>query len=455
MIDETTRIDGPEEPKQNADRVGFCQDCGRPLTRETVRAVGSGMFCEPCLEARLGATSGAGQRSGASVPPQGSPAGYSASAGSPFGVPPSVSSEPSPTVAALLGMIPGVGAMYNGQYAKGGAHLLVFIVLMSLSDHVSGIFGLLVFGWWCYMILDAYHTARARRDGSPLPDPFGFNDIGEKMGFGKNWGVASHVRTGASTWTSPSPTAAPNAPPASSFTSGAYVPPVAPPTSGPDWIGYVPPTSFGGPGPVNPYAVPPASEPQATQTEPPRANWGHVPYAETYTGTSADTATTSSMPSIPPAPVRRFPMGALWLIALGALFLMSNWMPFWRLNGSATVAILMAGLAAWLLVRRLGFAGGIHYSGNIVCSLRGPVVLLTLAIIFGLQSLHVATFAEASPLLLVTLGVVLLLERTVGIGPVYIPPPPGPGYVPPMNAGVPGSYTANDPGQSNFGKGGL
>jgi hypothetical protein len=34
--------------------------------------------------------------------------------------------EPSPGLAALLGFIPGVGAMYNEQYAKGIVHLMVF-----------------------------------------------------------------------------------------------------------------------------------------------------------------------------------------------------------------------------------------------------------------------------------------------------------------------------------------
>ncbi len=46
------------------------------------------------------------------------------------------------------------------------------------------------------MAFEAYHTAVARRDGLPLPNAFGFNDIGERMGFGKSWGTVNPVETG-------------------------------------------------------------------------------------------------------------------------------------------------------------------------------------------------------------------------------------------------------------------
>ena len=46
-----------------AERVGFCQDCGTPLTRETMRAVGTGVFCEAVLDG-AGGFGRAGVRSG-------------------------------------------------------------------------------------------------------------------------------------------------------------------------------------------------------------------------------------------------------------------------------------------------------------------------------------------------------------------------------------------------------
>ena len=49
---------------------------------------------------------------------------------------------PRPGVAAILGFIPGVGAMYNGEFAKGFIHVLIFATLIWMTDHISGIFGI-------------------------------------------------------------------------------------------------------------------------------------------------------------------------------------------------------------------------------------------------------------------------------------------------------------------------
>src|SRR5208282_4607388 len=84
---------------------------------------------------------------------------------------------PHPVLAAFLGLIPGVGAMYNGQFIKGLIHIVIFAVLVSAA-HVYGIFGLFIAGWVFYQVFEAYHTAKARRDGEPLPDPLGLNEVG-------------------------------------------------------------------------------------------------------------------------------------------------------------------------------------------------------------------------------------------------------------------------------------
>jgi hypothetical protein len=81
----------------------------------------------------------------------------------------------SPGLAALLGFIPGVGAMYNGEYAKGFVHVLIFATLIWMTAHVNGIFGLAIAAFVIYMPIEAYQTARARLLGLPAPDPFGFN----------------------------------------------------------------------------------------------------------------------------------------------------------------------------------------------------------------------------------------------------------------------------------------
>ena len=81
----------------------------------------------------------------------------------------------SPALAFFLGLIPGVGAIYNGQYAKGLVHaLIVGLVIRILNSRaVNGmepIFGILLMVWWFYMALEAYHTARKRQAGEPVDE---------------------------------------------------------------------------------------------------------------------------------------------------------------------------------------------------------------------------------------------------------------------------------------------
>jgi hypothetical protein len=416
MIDEATN------QGSGGERVGFCQDCGRPLTRETVRTVGSGVFCEPCLEARLtGSSQAGGATQGPGVPPP---------AGGPIPPPPASSGEPSPLLAGLLGLIPGVGAMYNGQVAKGFAHLVVFAVLVFLSDHVSDLFGWFVAGWIVYQAFEAYHTAKARRDGLPLPDPFGFNDIGDRMGFGKNW---------------PGSTSRPTATP-------------------PDWVGYVPPTQFGSAaaqqatateevrqqayGDAAPGTPPPPADSQQTS-----ASWGSTHYHAPYTAPYVPPTTESTIPSAPIVSARRFPVGAIWLIVLGLIFLLANVnSSLFHLNGRWILPLLLAGLSVWIFIRRLGWAGGVSRLAKngqedefafaqFICILRAPVMFMVLAIIFALQAGHVMTLGQTWPVLVIAFGAVLLLERSVG-RPRYIPPA---NFMPgtPQPAGYTPTYTAS------------
>ncbi len=143
--------------------AAFCQDCGRPMCELCARRVGSGVYCEPCLAARLRAAPDA----------QHAPGGPGAAEGG-----------AKPALAALLGLIPGVGAMYNGQFVKALAHVFLFAIFVHFAEN-SDVFGLLVSAWIFYQVFDAYQTARARRDGLPLPNPFGLNDLGERLGLGR------------------------------------------------------------------------------------------------------------------------------------------------------------------------------------------------------------------------------------------------------------------------------
>ncbi len=91
-------------------------------------------------------------------------------------MPPSYAlSNVSPPLAFFLGLIPGVGAIYNGQYAKGLVHALIVGLLISIlnSNAAHGlepIFGILLMVWWFYMAMEAYHTARKRQAGEPVDE---------------------------------------------------------------------------------------------------------------------------------------------------------------------------------------------------------------------------------------------------------------------------------------------
>jgi hypothetical protein len=104
-------------------------------------------------------------------------------------LPPSPGHGPNPTVAGILaGFFPfGVGAVYCSQYAKGLAHLLIFVLLIVASNRAGDwgwIFGLGIAFFYVYQIIDAVRTARALQEGQPAPDPLGLGQtfsMGERL----------------------------------------------------------------------------------------------------------------------------------------------------------------------------------------------------------------------------------------------------------------------------------
>jgi hypothetical protein len=112
-------------------------------------------------------------------PPMASP--YTAPEASPYTTaqpPRPTMSDPgaSPGLAFLLGFIPGVGAIYNGQYVKGFFHVLVFgglIAIVNNEEMSSGLqplFGMMIAVWVFYMAFEAYHTAKRRQLGQPVDE---------------------------------------------------------------------------------------------------------------------------------------------------------------------------------------------------------------------------------------------------------------------------------------------
>ena len=260
--------------------AAYCQTCGKPLCTGCMRSVGGVVYCEPCLTARLS-------------PP---------AAGTPYAAPGSAAWHPHPVLAGLLGFIPGVGAMYNGQYVKALAHVLIFAVFVSLSDH-SSIFGLFVAAWVFYQVFDAAQTAIARRDGTPLPNPFGLNDLAARLGMPPTPPAAPYVAAYPAPGAS-GPAAA--APPGSTTGSAQYSYPPAYPAS---------------------YAVPP--DPAAPG----------MPAAD--------------LPGLSFEPRgHKHPVGAIVLIVIGVVLLLQTMGVLEDEWISRAWPLLIVGVGAWLLYRR-------------------------------------------------------------------------------------------------------
>ena len=260
--------------------TAFCQNCGRALCQACVRNAPGGMIlCEPCLASWQQYQQ-------------------------PFAA---LHEGPNPSAAAILGLIPGVGAMYNGQFFKGLVHVVVFAVLVSIAHH-DGIFGLFIAAWVLYQSFEAFHTAKALRDGQPPPDPLGLNELGSWL----NMGTRPH---------NPGQPGGPQGNPGAGGYAGS--------AAGAAYGGAASQAPYGG----TPYTPPPG-----------------------IGGPFGD-------PGVPPAPPphmwrRREPVGAVVLITLGLLFLLGQLDVFSDRLFEFAWPVLLIGLGVWLIIRRLGEGQG-------------------------------------------------------------------------------------------------
>jgi hypothetical protein len=118
------------------------------------------IYCEPCIAARLQGAAPGATMPAAAPPPQ-------------VGVP----GAPNPMIAGFLGLIPGVGAMYNGQFVKAFAHVVIFVMLIIAANNIHWAFGWMIAFFIFYMAFEAYKTAEAKRHGLPAPDPLGLDKM--------------------------------------------------------------------------------------------------------------------------------------------------------------------------------------------------------------------------------------------------------------------------------------
>ena len=141
--------------------VAYCRACGKALCDECKRAAQGTIYCDEHLPAA--ASAGTLPRDPVAA------AGPAPAAGS------IATGDVSPGLACLLGFIPGVGAIYNGQYAKGLIHAVIWGVLMSIATSnatrdMQPIFVMSIIAWWAYMVFEAYRTAQKLERGEPVDE---------------------------------------------------------------------------------------------------------------------------------------------------------------------------------------------------------------------------------------------------------------------------------------------
>jgi hypothetical protein len=225
--------------------------------------------------------------------------------------------------------------MYNGQFFKGLIHVVIFAVLVSITEY-HGIFGIFIGAWVLYQSFEAYHTARALRDGHPLPDPLGLNEVGNWLNLGSRTQHPGQYPGVPPTGQPPASPGAYTPPPGAyqpPYTGGAYQPPSQSPYQSPYQAPYTPPASgytpvAGATDPVNPNPANPGVAPQGPDIIQPLF-WR-----------------------------RKEPIGAIVLIALGVLFLLGQLDIFHGRLIEFAWPLFLIGIGVWLVVRRIGESQG-------------------------------------------------------------------------------------------------
>ncbi len=160
-------VTGPDESAvpatpevEAAPAVGYCRVCGKGLAEAEVRRADGVIYCAEHAPVMP-------------PPPSDMPPPPPADSDWVRGTTDSTSSV-SPGLAFVLGLIPGVGAIYNAQYAKGLVHVVVFGLIISIIESgasgMTTLFALLLAAWVIYMPFEAFHTAKRRQSGEPVDE---------------------------------------------------------------------------------------------------------------------------------------------------------------------------------------------------------------------------------------------------------------------------------------------
>lgn len=152
-----------------AEASGYCRNCGKPMCPACVRPIRDVLYCEECLAKVMGLSASQAV----------APEPVVDATGAPVALPPAATpTHPggNPGLAFLLGLIPGLGAIYNGEYNKALIHIVVFAaIIVGLSSDVGSgadvALSFVLVGFVFYMAIDAMKTVKARNAGEPVQDP--------------------------------------------------------------------------------------------------------------------------------------------------------------------------------------------------------------------------------------------------------------------------------------------
>jgi hypothetical protein len=167
--------------------TAFCRECGRGVCGRCIQTREGVVYCSDCGPGIIPAAAEALEEVAAetetpaaaatSLPP---PATPPHGAAAPLVVRPRQvvnQAAPHPVLAGLLGLAPGLGAVYNGQYVKGVIHVVLFGILLTIMTEGPGgleiLLGLMTALLVLYMPIEAVRTAQAMRRGEPVDEVSG------------------------------------------------------------------------------------------------------------------------------------------------------------------------------------------------------------------------------------------------------------------------------------------
>jgi hypothetical protein len=151
---------------------------------------------------------------------------------------------------------------------------------------------------------------------------------------------------------------------------------------------------------------------------------------------------------------KSIPAVSIILIGLGVLFLLHT-MNIWEFGIDRLWPLILIAFGGWMFAKQWGMVGGRRFGCPCDrCRMRrtiGPTVVLTIGILFLLQSLDVVSFDRTWPAILLVIGIVKLLQSSASsAGHIGAIPPAPPAVTPPPGSdpGNPSSGTSSASGEA-------